>query len=341
MRRPPSLQRLAVFFAALLCAAGAHVQASPLGAPPGASRHAWAAAAALSRGIAIVIPQGQGVDAGKLPAVVSKAGFRSVRLAVQLSWLVPEPPDEAAARGRLARLDEAIDAFLARGVLVVLDLRAEWPKAAVQGAGAAEARHRRFDEIWRGLAARYAGRPQRLLFEVSFAPSASAAEKNELLARVVKGIRRSNPQRVLVVGWADAIDLPRLSLPGGDPHLIIGVGNVEPERFTRQGVPWLPESEKWRGTTCCSPQEQQLMALPLDLAKTWSVERRYPVWLAEFMSHKDIPAEPRARHARLMRQAAEERGLSWAYGDFSSDFGVYDPVAESWQAPLLKALLGR
>ncbi len=342
MRRLPSPQRSAVFFlAALLAAVAVRVPASPLGAPPGASRQAWAAAAALSRGIAIGIPQGQGMDAGRMADVVSKAGFRSARLAVRMSWLVPEPPDEAAARGRFGRLDETIDAFLARGVLVVLDLRAEGPEAAGRGAGAAEARRRRFDELWRRLAARYAGRPQRLLFEVSFDAGASASEKNESLARVVKGIRGSNARRVVVVGWSDAIDLPRLSLPVGDPHLIVGFGNAEPERFTRQGVPWLPESEKWRGTSCCSPQEQQLMALPLDLAKTWSADHRYPVWLAEFMSHKDIPVALRARHARLMRQAAEERGLSWAYGDFSSDFGAYDPVAGSWRAPLLQALLGR
>ncbi len=347
MRRLTSPPRSAAFFlATLLAVAAAGVQASPLGAPPGASRQAWAAAAALSRGIAIGIPQGQGpeqeqgMDAGRMAAVVSGAGFRSARLAVRMSWLDPEPPDEAAVRDRLGGLDETIDAFLARGVLVVLDLRAEGPPAQRRGPGAAEARRRRFEGIWRGLAARYAGRPQRLLFEVSFDADASAPEKNESLARVVKVIRRIDARRVLVVGWSDAIDLPRLSLPAGDPHLIVGVGNVEPERFTRQGVPWLPESQKWRGTSCCSPQEQQLMALPLDLAKTWSADQRYPVWLAEFMSHRDIPAALRARHARLMRQAAEERGLSWAYGDFSSDFGAYDPVAGSWRAPLLQALLG-
>ncbi len=348
MRRLTSPPRSAVFFlcfAALLATVAVHAQASPPGAPPGASRQAWAAAAALSRGIAIGIPQalgeGQGLDAGRTAAIVSRAGFRSARLAVRMPWLAPEPPDEAAVRDRLGRLDETIDAFLARGVLVVLDLRAEEPQAAVRGAGTAEARRRRLGELWRQLATRYAGRPQRLLFEVSFDVDASASEKNELLARVVKGIRGSDPRRVLVVGWADAIDLPRLSLPAGDPHLIVGVGNAEPERFTRQGVPWLPESEKWRGTSCCSPQERQLMALPLDLAKTWSADHRYPVWLAEFMSHKDIPVDLRARHARFMRQAAEERGLSWAYGDFSSDFGAYDPVAGSWRAPLLQALLGR
>ena len=49
----------------------------------------------------------------------------------------------------------------------------------------------------------------------------------------------------------------------------------------------------------------------------------------------------RARHARLMRQAAEDRGFSWAYGDFSADFGAYDPVARRWHPSLLEALLGR
>jgi hypothetical protein len=353
MRRSRLLLRAVALSAVLLAGAAGHAQPlappAPLGMAPGASRQAWAAAAALSRGIGLAAaldpPPMPPQNAGDLPGTVAKAGFRSVRLAVQRASLDPEVPDAAAVQARLHRLDGVIDAFLSRGVLVVLDIRGDGPphagggQSAAQGAGQAEARRRRFVGLWRRVAERYAARPQRLLFEVSFEPGAAAAEKNELLARAVKDIRLTNPKRVLVVGWDDAIGLPQLALPG-DGHLIVGVGNAEPYRFTRQGVPGLPESEKWRGTGCCSPQERQLMALPLDVAKAWSVEHRYPVWLGEFMSYQDIPMDLRARHARFMRQAAEERGFSWAYGDLASGFGAYDPVARAWHQPLLEALLG-
>lgn len=82
------------------------------------------------------------------------------------------------------------------------------------------------------------------------------------------------------------------------------------------------------------------MALPLDIVHAWSLEHRYPVWVQEFSSYQDIPAELRARHARLVRQAAEERGLPWAYGDWSGEFGVYDPVRREWEPSMLRALTG-
>src|SRR5689334_11585756 len=124
---PPVLMRrsrllllpCAALFAAMLTAAAAHAQApfaaAPLGAPPGASRHAWAAAAALSRGIGLaaeLIPAQLGVDDEQRAATIAKAGFRSVRLAVKGASLESGPPGAAPSQDRIRRLDRLIDAFL-------------------------------------------------------------------------------------------------------------------------------------------------------------------------------------------------------------------------------------
>lgn len=319
----------------------------PLGTQSGASRQAWVAAAALSRGIrlAATLETSTSLSESSTAETIARAGFRTVRLTVPQSslhsaWVVA--PDQES---RLALLDETIEALLARGLHVVLGVRdggtehAGSPQMRDESLPAAQARHRQSVLIWQYLARRYAGRSQRLLFEVSFAQGAASALKNRQATSLLKAIRKSNPTRVLVLGWADAIGLPQLELPG-DRHLIVGINHVEPLRFTRQGVSGISGAEQWRGTICCSAQELQLMALPLDIAKTWSLEHRYPVWVQDFVSYKDIPTELRARHARLVREVAEARGLSWAYGDFAAGFGIYDPVARAWQTPLLQALLG-
>ncbi|MBW8828340.1 MAG: cellulase family glycosylhydrolase [Burkholderiales bacterium] len=316
----------------------AEAASPPLGTGPGASRPAWAAAARLSRGIRLAgLLQGTPLDSGTI-STIAKAGFRSVHLPVR--W--PDPPDEALAR----RIDATIDAMLAQDLVVVLDLRhgtrqAADPPAAGDAAAEAAWWQGRFVGLWRQVAQRHAGRGSRLMFEVSLPPEAvlPATQGNALLVQALRAIRQSNPARVVVAGWPDAVNLPRLTLPD-DRHLIVGIGNPEPYRFTRQGVPVVLGAAAWLGTSCCSPQEQQLMALPLNLAQAWSQEHRYPVWIESFASSRQAPLAQRALHARLMREAAEARGFSWAYGDFNAEFGIHDPASGRWQSPLLEALLG-
>ncbi len=43
---------------------------------------------------------------------------------------------------------------------------------------------------------------------------------------------------------------------------------------------------------------------------------------------------------RAMRDAAEQRGMSWAYWEYDAGFGVYDLDARQWRLPLRDALLG-
>jgi endoglucanase len=332
----------AALAAALGAAQPAPAQAAPateppLGSGPGASRQAWLAAAGLSRGIRLAgFLHGPAVDAATIDTI-AKAGFRSVHLPLQ--W--PDPLDETRSR----RIDAAIDAMLAQDLTVVLDLRHGKPADPHGGReAAAEAawRRQRFVSLWRQLARRHAGRGPRLLFEVSLPPDSvlPVEQCNLLLAQALHAIRESNPVRVVAVGWPDALGLTRLVLPA-DRHLIVAIANTEPYRFTHQGVPSAAGAAAWRGTACCSAQEQQLMALPLNLGQAWSQEHRYPVWIESFASSRLAPLSPRVHHARVMRDAAEARGLSWTYGDFNAEFGIRDSASGGWQRPLLDALLGR
>lgn len=316
----------------------------------GASRQAWAAAAALSRGIVLAadIDTLHLATEGSAPVgAIGPGRFRTVRLVVPLSALhAALPAARRADDPLLASLDQTIDAFLAQGLQVVLGVRDDAPypqaRAKVQGPAAKrmEAGHHQAARTWQHLARRYAGRSSRLLFEISFAPGAPSALKNAQLPTLWRAIRPGHPTRVLVIAWDDAIGLPQLRLPR-DRHLIVGILHAEPFRFTRQGHAASPSSAQWRGTTCCSGPEQQLMALPLTLAKAWSDEQGFPVWIAGFASHRGIAPDLRARHARLMRQAAEERGLPWAYGDSDPAFGLQDPATRRWDLPMVQALTGR
>jgi hypothetical protein len=41
-----------------------------------------------------------------------------------------------------------------------------------------------------------------------------------------------------------------------------------------------------------------------------------------------------------MRDAAEARGMSWTYWEFSTGVGVHDIPTDTWRTDLLNALLG-
>ncbi|KRD55516.1 hypothetical protein ASE52_04545 [Acidovorax sp. Root275] len=333
----------------------------PLGVERGASRKAWAAAAALSRGVNLAVfaaPRegdwGLRMDEQWIETL-AKAGFRSVRLSVRWSNHASAGPqavlDEAFAR----RIDRVVEALLANDLRVVMNMSFYsqlngWALHEGETPVAAAVVRTRFVNIWRQLAQRHAHRSDRLLFELYNAPQGNAQEWNRLAAVTVAVIRQSNPSRIIVIAPMrnDAANLPYLSLPR-DAHLMVTIHNREPQTFTSQGSPWFAGSEEWLGTPCCNERQRLELARNLDRAKAWSDVHRYPVWLGSFGAASTAPMDSRARYLRQMRDAAEARGMSWSHADFAANFnvqdppldsGIYDVVKRQWHRSLLDALLG-
>ena len=49
--------------------------------------------------------------------------------------------------------------------------------------------------------------------------------------------------------------------------------------------------------------------------------------------------DSRARYTKFFADAAIERGFSFNYWQFDSDFAVYDIKTDTWIKPLLEALI--
>ena len=139
--------------------------------------------------------------------------------------------------------------------------------------------------------------------------------------------------------WNSASDLRLLKLPN-DANLIATVHNYTPFAFTHQGAEWvnpvLPV-----GVTCCSASQAAEMTAPLDVARAWSVGKRYPVFVGEFGAYGKADDASRIAFNRAMRPAMEARSMSWTYWEFAAAFGVYDPITLSFRQGLLDSLLGR
>ncbi len=280
--------------------------------------------------------------------LVGEGGFtQAVRLPVRWSNHASLDAEARIDPVFFARIDATVDALLARGCTVLLDMhhyRQLDGDALDPGELAVDEPLvlPRFFAMWRQIAERYADRDERLLFEPYNEPHGRLEPLwNEVFAQVLQLIRHSNPERVVVVGptlWNNATHLARLRLPP-DPNLIVTIHCYEPFDFTHQGAAWV-EPRKPLGVSCCSKKQQLEMEQHLELAQAFVKASGYPVLIGEFGAYSKAPAPARTRYLRFMREAMESRGLPWMYWELASGFGVYDPKAGRFRPEVFEPLYG-
>jgi endoglucanase len=254
----------------------------------------------------------------------------------------------------LSRVDSVVTRLLDQGFTVVLNMHhyrqldGDKPDHGEPSVDANVVKVR-FLAMWRQIAARFADRSGRLWFELYNEPHGelTSAVWNDLASRALRVVRSTNPQRTVVIGpaqWNSAEALDSLELPA-DTHLVATVHDYQPFRFTHQQARWAgPAMMFTSGVLCCDALQRQLLAEPLAIAAQWAERHDLPMWLGEFGSYAGPRWRPnglasRAEYTRLVREAAEQRGIAWAYWEIDGNFGIYDPVAKKWREPLLHALL--
>ena len=325
---------------------------------PGASPAARRFAASLGRGVNF----GNMLDAPTEGAwglrvddrIIALAGTRdggaiaSVRLPVR--WSNHAGPDGQARIDPvfMARVDDIVQRLLARGVPVVVDMHHYRqldgdPLDAGEAAVPDAVVERRFLAMWTQVAEHFRAAPPTLAFELYNEPHGRLAPRwNELMSRALRVVRRSNPQRIVVVGptqWNSARGLVDFAMPP-DANLVLTVHHYDPFTFTHQGAPWIKPALP-TGVGCCSAQQLADIRGPLDLARGFSERTGYPVWVGEFGAFESGAQDDRVRYTRTMRDEIERRGMTWAYWELAGGFGFVDPSTARWRANgLVEALFG-
>lgn len=271
---------------------------------------------------------------------IHEAGFQTVRLPVKWSaHAQPGTPytiDPVFAQ----RVDWAIDQALANHLNIIVnvhhydEMNSEPDKHLPRLIG-----------LWEQIAARYKDRPAGVYFELLNEPHAKLDEAkwNAAIPRLLKVVRKTNSTRPVILGpaqWNSIGSLDRLELPKDDPNLILTVHFYDPFEFTHQGASWAKGADRWKGRKWSgSGAEQNVIRQQLKKASQWAKERNRPVFLGEFGAFQVAEMDSRARWTRFLAREAEKLGFSWAYWEFCSGFGVYDPQALAWRRPLRAALL--
>jgi endoglucanase len=270
----------------------------------------------------------------------AEAGFATIRLPVRWSAHAQAAAPYTINESFFRRVDWAIDQALANGLQVIVNVH-HYEEMATEP----RAHRARWLAIWRQVAERYRDRPEAVLFELMNEPHGALGAPlwNQFVLDALGVIRRTNPVRTVVVGpvsWNSIDELDRLSLPASDGNLIATVHFYDPFQFTHQGASWVDGADAWLGTTWQgSASEKAFLTSRLERAAAWGRANERPIFLGEFGAYSRADMASRARWTGFVAREAERLGMSWAYWEFMSGFGLYVAGEDRWIEPLRQALL--
>ena len=199
--------------------------------------------------------------------------------------------------------------------------------------------------FWQQISERYRTSPATVLFELLNEPNGELTPTrwNTLLVDVLALIRRTNPDRWVVIGpgnFNDRKALDELKLPEQDRRILVTVHYYEPFAFTHQGTTWTkPSREKLVGVPWGTPADHVAVARDFDAVAAWSRDHGRPILLGEFGAYEKGELAFRAAWTATVARTAERHGIAWCYWQFDSDFIVFDVKSGTWVKPIHDALV--
>lgn len=271
---------------------------------------------------------------------IAALGFTHVR--VPIRW---EPAARSQATAPytiypefLAQVKSIVDEALRHKLHIIINMHHHEALIA-NPAGQKE----RFLAQWRQIGEYFKAYPDSLLFEVLNEPNASMTPAlwNQYAADGLAEIRKTNPDRVVLIGtaeWGGIGGLSKLQLPN-DKNIMVTIHYYNPFEFTHQGADWSDmenvKNVKWHD----SEAERETVRQEFQAVQDFARKHQVPIHIGEFGAYSKADMDSRARWTTFLARWFEEQGFSWAYWEFSAGFGIYNPATDSFVSPLVDALL--
>lgn len=202
----------------------------------------------------------------------------------------------------------------------------------------------RFLSQWEQISDFFKDYPDSLLFEIQNEPHDKLTPDlwNDYANEALKVIRKTNPKRSVLIGtaeWGGVGGLKSLIIPN-DTHLILTIHYYNPFQFTHQGASWAQGSEAWLGTKWQDTEfERQAIVEDFKAAVKLSKEKNIPVHIGEFGAYSRADIDSRVKWTRFLSRWFEQQNFSWAYWEWNSGFGIYDPGNKQINQRLADALI--
>ncbi|HZV34494.1 MAG TPA: glycoside hydrolase family 5 protein [Verrucomicrobiae bacterium] len=305
---------------------------------------------------------------------IKAEGFDHVRVPIGWQNYTGPGPEFKVDEEIFCKVDFVLTNALSRGLAVMLNIH---NFDAFTSNTVAETDH--FLAIWRQVAEHYAKLPDTVVFELLNEPKDAATTEvmNPIYARALAEIRKTNPQRTIVVGpgrWNQISELKKLILPNDDDNLIVTVHCYDPFSFTHQGASWAGPRVRVKGILFPGPPPTPLVPDPsLDLPKSaldwidryntlpgtnnpsspiafegelkyahqWSQYYGRPLHVGEFGCFTTADAASRAHFYSAFRHACEEQHLGWAIWDWNAGFRYWNERQNEPMPGMRDALFGK
>jgi endoglucanase len=271
--------------------------------------------------------------------LIKEAGFDFVRLPVRWNSHAGESSPFTIDPAFFARVDEIVGWASDHDLAIIIDFH-HYEEMTTNPWSHKD----RFLGIWKQVAEHYKEYPSNVLFELLNEPTGQldAALWNEYLKDALAIVREKNPTREVVIGptlWNAYNMMPTLEIPD-DGHLMATFHYYLPFEFTHQGAEWVDGSNPWLGTTWDATEaEKAEITGHFDSVADWAQRHNIRILLGEFGAYSKADMDTRVRWTDFVRGEAERHGFAWAYWEFGSGFGIYNPDGNVWHEELLKALI--
>lgn len=270
---------------------------------------------------------------------IKSAGFNSIRLPINWSVHASQNFPFTISSEFFNRIDWAIQNCFNNNLAVIINVQnyLELFKEPVKHIG-------RFLTLWNQIANHYQNYPTELFFEILNEPHGSLNSTiwNDLLYKSILQIRKTNPNRTLLIGtanWGGLKSLENLLIPPEEKNCIVTFHYYQPFKFTHQGTGWVKGSDNWIGTKWENTKEEQSEILnDFQKAILWSKKNNIPINLGEFGVYNKADSESRFLWTKFVSQLAALNNFSWHYWEFGGSFGIYDIQKQKWNEKMLTAL---
>jgi endoglucanase len=276
---------------------------------------------------------------------IADVGFRSIRLNVTWAKHSSKKKPYTIDPDFFDKVDHIVNESLKNGLSVSIDMH-YYPYINMEHGDdeiSYEENYERLNSFWEQIAEHYKNYPPEVYFDLLNEPNLrmGADKWNEVIARLAKTIRKTNPDRTLIVNTPNlgqSWTLNYLELPADDWNIIVQFHYYLPHLFTHQGLASAmaenSSNVEWLGTD----EEKAAIESDLDFCLKWSKANGRPINMGEYGVVNTADVASRARYLGFMREASAKRGISshlWGYREI---FQICDEQTGEWIQPILDAM---
>jgi endoglucanase len=277
--------------------------------------------------------------------MIAEAGFNSVRLPVTWSVHSSKTSPYTIEPAFFSRVDSIVNLCLQNGLAVSIDMHYyPYINMGSDSSISFDDNIRRFYSLWEQIGEHYKNYPSEVYFDVLNEPNMEMGAQfyNDLIGKSLKLIRKTNPDRTILIGTPNlgqSWTIGLLDLPKDDWNLIVQIHYYLPHLFTHQGLAYAQaegsKGMKWTGT----PEEKKPIESDLNFCAKWSKAHFRPINLGEFGVNENADMASRARYLKFVRELVDKYGFSFHLWGFREIFRVFDEETGKWHQPVLNALI--